>query len=165
MTLRRHWLPHPVTSAILFVVWLLLNHTLSAGHIVLAATLGVLIPLFTRRFFPEPVTIGRIGTILRFMVIVLLDIVVASFTVARLTLGPTSKLRPRFIRIPVALGDDFALTALASTISLTPGTVSAELAPDREHILIHALDVDDEAALVRTIKERYEAPIKEIFQC
>ena len=51
MTLRRHWLPHPVTSAILFVVWLLLNHTLSAGHIVLAATLGVLIPLFTRRFF------------------------------------------------------------------------------------------------------------------
>jgi multicomponent K+:H+ antiporter subunit E len=43
--------------------------------------------------------------------------------------------------------------------------VSVELAPGREHILIHALDVDDEAALVRTIKERYEAPIKEIFQC
>ncbi|NIW85062.1 MAG: cation:proton antiporter, partial [Gammaproteobacteria bacterium] len=57
---------------------------------------------------------------------------------------------------------DFALTALASTISLTPGTVSAEIAPDREHILIHALDVDDEEALVRTIKERYEAPIREI---
>ncbi len=165
MSLRRHWLPHPVTSAILFVVWLLLNHTLSAGPIVLAAILAALIPLFTRRFFPEPVTIGRIGTILRFIVIVLLDIVVASFVVARLTLGPTAKLRPRFIRIPVALGDDFALTALASTISLTPGTVSVELAPDREHILIHALDVDDEAALVRTIKERYEAPIKEIFQC
>jgi len=165
MFFRRRWLPHPVTSAVLFVVWLLLNHSLSAGHILLAATLGVLIPLFTRRFFPEPVTIGRIGTILRFIVIVLWDIVVASFTVARLTLGPTANLRPRFIRIPVALGDDFALTALASTISLTPGTVSVELAPDREHILIHALDVDDEAALVRTIKERYEAPIKEIFQC
>ena len=102
---------------------------------------------------------------MRFIVVVLLDIVVASFTVARLTLAPTAKLRPRFVRVPVALADDFALTALASTISLTPGTVSAELSPDREHILIHALDVDDEAALVRTIKERYEAPIKEIFQC
>ena len=76
-----------------------------------------------------------------------------------------SKLRPRFVRIPVTLGDDFALTALASTISLTPGTVSAEIAPDRGHILIHALDVEDEAALVRAIKERYEVPIKEIFQC
>ena len=67
--------------------------------------------------------------------------------------------------MPVAIADDFALTALASTISLTPGTVSAELGPDRDHILVHALDVDDEAVLARTIKERYEKPIKEIFQC
>ncbi len=165
MSSRRRWLPHPVTSAVLFVVWLLLNHTLSAGHIVLGTALAVLIPLFTRRFFPEPVYLTRIGTILRFLMVVLWDIVLASFTVARLSLGPISKLRPRFVRIPVALGDDFALTALTSTISLTPGTVSAEIAPDRGHILIHALDVDDEAALVRTIKERYEAPIKAIFQC
>ncbi len=165
MSSRRRWLPHPVTSAVLFVVWLLLNHTLSAGHVVLGTALAVLIPLFTRRFFPEPVYLTRIGTILRFLMVVLWDIVLASFTVARLSLGPISKLRPRFVRIPVALADDFALTALTSTISLTPGTVSAEIAPDRGHILIHALDVDDEAALVRTIKERYEAPIKAIFQC
>jgi len=165
MSSRRRWLPHPVTSAVLFVVWLLLNHTLAAGHIVLGAALGLFIPLFTRRFFPEPVYLTRVGTMLRFLIVVLWDIVAASFTVARLSLGPLSKLRPRFVRIPVALADDFALTALTSTISLTPGTVSAEIAPDREHILIHALDVDDEAALVRTIKERYEAPIKEIFQC
>ena len=102
---------------------------------------------------------------LRFLVMVLWDIVVASITVTRLSLGPISKLRPRFVRVPVALDDDFALTALASTISLTPGTVSAEIAPDRGYIIVHALDVDDEAALVRTIKERYEAPIKEIFRC
>lgn len=165
MSAKRKWLPHPATSALLFVVWLLLNHSLSAGHILLGAAFGLLIPLFTRRFFPEPVYLSRPGTILRFLVTVLWDIVAASITVARLSLGPMSKLKPRFVRIPVALDDDFALTALASTISLTPGTVSAEIAPDRGHILIHALDVDDEAALVRTIKERYEVPIKEIFQC
>ena len=165
MSAKRKWLPHPATSALLFVVWLLLNHSLSAGHILLGAAFGLLIPLFTRRFFPEPVYLSRPGTILRFLVTVLWDIVAASITVARLSLGPMSKLKPRFVRIPVALDDDFALTALASTISLTPGTVSAEISPDRGHILIHALDVDDEAALVRTIKERYEVPIKEIFQC
>lgn len=165
MSIKGRWLPHPATSVLLFVVWLLLNHTLSAGHVVLGAALGLLIPLFTRRFFPESVYLQRPGTMLRFLVIVLWDIVVASITVTRLSLGPISKLRPRFVRIPVALDDDFALTALASTISLTPGTVSAEIAPDRGHILVHALDVDDEAALVRTIKERYEAPIKEIFRC
>ena len=165
MSLNRRYLPHPVTSTVLFAVWLLLNHTLSAGHVVLGAALAVLIPLFTRRFFPEPVYLGRPVTILKFFATVLWDIVLASFAVARLTLGPTTRLKPRFVRIPVALADDFALTALASTISLTPGTVSAELAPDRGHIIIHALVVDDEAAMVRIIKERYESPIKEIFQC
>ena len=165
MSFRRRWLPHPVLTAVLVVVWLLLNGTVSAGHVVLGAALGILIPMFTQRFFPEPVNLSRIGIIVRFLAIVLWDIVTASISVARLTLGPTSKLRPRVVRGPVALADDFALTALASTISLTPGTVSAELSPDREHILIHALDVADESALVRTIKERYEAPIKEIFQC
>lgn len=165
MSLIQRFFPHPAITGILFCVWLLLNYTLSAGHIVLGAALAVLIPMFTRRFFPEPVYLGRVPTMVRFLGTVLWDIVVAGFTVARLTFGPTSRLKSRFVRIPVSLPDDFALTALASTISLTPGTVSAELAPDREHILIHALDVDDEEALVRAIKERYEAPIREIFRC
>lgn len=165
MSLARRWLPHPVVSAVLLMVWLLLNHTLSTGHIVLGIILSVLIPMFTQRFFPEPVYLRRGGVIMRFLVVMLWDIVTASIAVGRLTVGPASRLRPRFVRIPVSLTDDFALTALASAISLTPGTVSAEIDADRTHILIHALDVDDEPALVRTIKARYEAPIREIFQC
>jgi multicomponent K+:H+ antiporter subunit E len=65
---------------------------------------------------------------------------------------------------------------LASTVSLTPGTVSAEVYPWQESIdegsdpeerflLIHVLNLTDEQALIKTIKERYEAPLKEIFQC
>ena len=165
MTLTRRLLPHPTTSVLLLVVWLLLNHSLSAGHVVLGTLLGVLIPLFTQRFFPEHVYLGRIATLAKLVAVVLWDIVVASFAVARLALEPTSNLRPRFVRVPVELEDDFALTALASTISLTPGTVTAEISPARDHLLVHALDVADEAALVESIKTRYEAPIKEIFRC
>ena len=165
MRLRSRWLPHPVLSVVLLAVWLLLNHSVSVGQILLGSVIGVLIPMFTQRFFPEPVYLRRGGVILRFLATVLWDILVASVTVGRLTLGRTTTLRPRFVRIPVALSDDFALTALTSTISLTPGTLSAFIGEDRKHIIIHALDVDDEAVLVQTIKERYEAPIKEIFQC
>lgn len=165
MSMARRVMPHPLTSAVLLVVWLLLHHTISAGHIMLGGVLAVLIPLFTERFFPEPVYLGRLKAIVRLFAVVLWDIIVATFAVSRVTLGPTSKLSPSFVRVPVDLTDDFALTALTSTISLTPGTVSAEIAPNREHILVHALDVADDAELVRTIKERYEAPIKEIFKC
>ena len=48
-------------------------------------------------------------------------------------------------------------------ITLTPGTLSADLTPDRRWLLVHALDVDDEAALVAQLKRRYERPLAEIL--
>jgi len=41
--------------------------------------------------------------------------------------------------------------------------LSADLSPDGSHLLVHAFNVDDEAALIAQIKARYEAPLKEIF--
>jgi multicomponent K+:H+ antiporter subunit E len=50
---------------------------------------------------------------------------------------------------------------------MTPGTLSADLSDDRRHLLVHAFDVDDDAAqaaLIAGIKARYEAPLKLIFE-
>ena len=55
------------------------------------------------------------------------------------------------------------ITALASIITLTPGTVSAELTPDQRHLLVHCFNLHDAQATIATIKTRYEAPLKEIF--
>jgi len=63
------------------------------------------------------------------------------------------------------LQQDFSISVLASTISLTPGTVSADISPDRSTLLIHGLDVGDEQALIEHIRQRYEEPIREIFEC
>ncbi len=46
---------------------------------------------------------------------------------------------------------------------MTPGTVSADLDRERRHLLVHSLDVDDPDEAIRTIKQRYEAPLKQIF--
>lgn len=165
MRILRHFLPHPTTSVLLALVWLLMQQSLSAGHVLLGATLGVVVPLFTRRFWPERVRVAHPLTLLRFLVLVMWDILAANFSVARLALGPVSAIQPGFLRLAVDLDNDFARTILASTISLTPGTVSAELSADRHHLLVHYLACDDEAALIRSIKQRYEAPIKAIFSC
>lgn len=165
MSTRPRLLPHPVTSVLLVVVWLLLQQSVSPGHLLLGGALGVLVPLFTQRFWPEHVRVGNPLGVLRFIGLVIWDILVANFSVARLAFAPTSALRPGFVRMPVDLENDFALTVLASTISLTPGTVSAELSADRQFLLVHYLYCDDEAELIRSIKQRYEAPLKEIFSC
>lgn len=107
----------------------------------------------------------RPGLVLRFAGRVLWDILVANFRVARLVLGPRAAIRPMFVRVPLDVEGDLAVTILASVVSLTPGTVSADLDADRTHLLVHALSEEDPADLIREIKSRYEGPIKEIFAC
>ena len=72
-------------------------------------------------------------------------------------------LRPRFVWLPLELRNPYAISALASLITLTPGTLAADLTPDRRWLLLHVLDVDDEAALVAQLKRRYERPLAEIL--
>ncbi len=157
--------PHPLLSLLLMLLWLLLNNSAAPGHLVLGALLGLLIPLFTRRFWPERLVVAKPVLIVRFAARVLWDIVVANFWVARIVLGPLTAVRPVFVRVPLDVQSEFAVTALASVVSLTPGTVTADVDRHRGYLQIHALSEDDPEALVRLIKTRYEAPIKEIFAC
>lgn len=157
-------LPHPLLTPALALVWLLLANSTVPGQIVLGVLLGWALPLFTLRFWPDTVHVERPLALLRFIGVVLRDILVANLTVARLILGRPERLRPAFVRVPLALQSDLAISLLANTICLTPGTVSSRLALDRSHLLVHALDVADPEQLVATIKHRYEAPLREIFE-
>lgn len=165
MTTRRTLLPHPWLSLFLVLVWQLIMNDLSAGTLIMGFFLAWGIPLITHVFWPDPPTLHKPLTLLRFTLRVLGDILMANLDVAKLILGPSSKLRPAFVEYPVELTHDFAIHLLASTISLTPGTVSSDISDDRKTLLIHGLDVADEQELIETIKQRYERPLMEVFQC
>ena len=156
-------LPSPLLSAALFAVWLLLNNTLDPAHVLLGALLAVLVPALTGRLRPEQPRIRRPRLIVRLGLIVLWDIVLSNVEVARRILGPEAAIRPRFVWVPLALTDPHAILTLAGIITMTPGTLSAELSPDGRYLLVHAFNVDDEAELIAQIKARYEAPLKEIY--
>ncbi|ATC87184.1 Na+/H+ antiporter subunit E [Pseudoalteromonas sp. NZS127_1] len=173
---RFRWLPTPFRSLFLFMVWLLLNNSVSVGHLVLATIFAILIPILSFSLREPQPLILKPGLALKQLLIVLYDIVVANLQVALLILGPSKNLRPAFIKVPIDLTHDMPITILASSVSLTPGTVSAEVYPIAEslpegeeptqrYLLIHVLDLKDEEALIKQIKQRYEAPLKEIFQC
>lgn len=173
---RFKWLPAPLLSLLLFFVWLLLNNSISLGHLVLATSLAIIIPLATSPFRIKQPLVTKPGLAFRHLMLVLYDIVTANVQVAILILGPTKNLTPGFIKVPLDLTHSMPITILASTVSLTPGTVSAEVYPGSESfiegesseqrfLLIHVLDLKDEQVLINTIKQRYEAPLKEIFAC
>ncbi|MEL6702421.1 MAG: Na+/H+ antiporter subunit E, partial [Pseudomonadota bacterium] len=106
----------------------------------------------------------RAGKMVSYAIIVLWDILVANVQVAWIVLTvPNSKLKPAWISIPLDLKTPEAITVLAGTITLTPGTVSADLSDEGHCLLVHVLHTDDADAERDTIKSRYEARLKEIF--
>jgi multicomponent K+:H+ antiporter subunit E len=157
-------LPHPLLSTALALIWLLLVNSVSPGQVLLGSALGCAIPMLTSRFWPERVCVRRSLLLLRYVGVVLFDILVASIRVARLVLMPARRLRPAFVVLPLRLQSDLAISLLANTICLTPGTLSAHLSRDRRELLVHALDADDTQALIETIRTRYEAPLLEVFE-
>jgi len=157
-------LPHPLLSAILLVIWLLLANELSVAHLLLGALLGWAVPLYTARFWPDQVQVRRPLLLLRFIGVVLYDILVANVTVAGLILGRQERLQPAFVVLPLALRSDLAISLLANTVSLTPGTVSAYLSADRRCLIIHSLHSTAPDEMLATIRRRYETPLKEILE-
>jgi multicomponent K+:H+ antiporter subunit E len=156
--------PMPAHTLVLVLVWLLLND-FTAGHLVLGSLLGIGIPWLVAPLSDRHPRMRKPLRVLRYLGIVLYDIIVSNFQVAVRILQPNHRLRPGLIALPLDLSEQFPLAILASTISLTPGTVSIDFSDDLKWLYIHALHVDDEQAMIRHIKRRYEAPLREIFAC
>jgi multicomponent K+:H+ antiporter subunit E len=163
----RRLLPSPLLSLALFIAWLMLNESASAGHLVLGAALALVLPVLTRAWRPDRPRLRHAGTALKLATTIRLEIVKSNITVARLILGNERHITPRFVWVPLALRDPHGIVALAGVVTMTPGTLSADLSDDRRHLLVHAFDVDDDAtqaALIADIKMRYEAPLIRIFE-
>ncbi|WP_353981203.1 Na+/H+ antiporter subunit E [Salinicola endophyticus] len=158
------WLPMPVLSLLLLLVWLLLQQSVALGQWLLGGVLAVAIPLLCRPFWERQPRIKRPLKLLHYLGRVLKDIVVANLEVSKLILDPRGRMRPAFVEYPLTLTENFPITILASTITMTPGTVSAHLRLDNRTLLIHALDVADIDGLIAEIHQRYERPLMEIFE-
>lgn len=165
MSRLSRWLPTPLLSLVLLIVWLLLVSSLSVGQLLLGAVLAISIPLFTYRFWDTQPRIRRPWLLIRFILIVMLDIVTSSVQVAWLIINPKRHMRPVFVEYPLTLKEPFTITLLANTISLTPGTVTTNVRLDKASLLIHALDASNPEEVIEQIRERYEMPLKEIYEC
>ena len=160
-----NWLfPHPFLTLVLTIVWITLQNAVSPGMVVFGLILGIIIPKLTAAWWPDRPTAFRFGKMIPYTIVVIWDIIVANFQVAWIVLTvPNDKLKPAWIVIPLDLKEPEAITILAGTITLTPGTVSADLSNHGHSLLVHVLHTDDPDGEVETIKSRYEARLKEIF--
>ncbi|MGY6637580.1 MAG: Na+/H+ antiporter subunit E [Erythrobacter sp. SCN 62-14] len=157
-------LPHPGLTALLVIIWMLALNAFSFGGFVVALVLGIAVPLFTAPFWPDRPKMRFGLPLAKYVLLVTWDIVIANFQIAWIILFRKSRdLRPAWLVIPLDLTSTEAITMLAGTISLTPGTVSSDISTDGEYLLVHALDTADPEGEIARIKQRYERRLMEIF--
>lgn len=157
--------PAPFLSLALWLLWLVLNLSVSPGNLLLGAILGFLAPLLMRPLRPLPIRIRRPGTILRLLLRVGCDVVVSNLIVAWGVLNEGHRpVRSAFVKIPLDLRDANGLAALSTITTVVPGTVWSELSLDRSILLLHVFDLQDEAQFIQHFKVTYERPLMEIFE-
>lgn len=161
----RKILPHPFLTLTLIVVWQMLVNKFTLGNLILGTILGLIIPLITSPYWPDRPHLRSLPRIIEYILVVLWDICVANVQVAMIILfKANANTRPAWVTIPLDLHTPEAITVLAGTITMTPGTVSSDLSADGRSLLVHCLDAPDPVAVRDEIKRRYERRLKEIFE-
>ena len=162
---RQRWIPHPLLSIGLVYVWMALTDSYTPGSLTVGIVLGMTIPIATHSIWDVTPRINSVGYIIVFAAVVLWDIAAANIQVAyTIIFRPASSLLPKWFTVPLDLQSREAIAILASTVSLTPGTVSCDLSANGRSLLVHALNAEDTDCIVKLIKDRYEARLLRIFQ-
>jgi len=161
----RRLFPHPYLTLTLVILWFLLVNQWKLGSLVLALFLATVLPLVTSAWWPDRPRIKRPFGLAAYCILVLWDVIVANFQVARIVLFmPRDKIRSAWVTIPLDLTSPEAISLLAGTITMTPGTVTADMSADGRALLVHSLHAPDPGAVRDEIKSRYETRLKGIFE-
>ena len=154
--------PH-VLAGLLFLMWLLLNDSLSLGHVLLGLALGASLAWSSKVLRPLRARIHRPHLVLVLLGLVVSDIVRSNLNVARIVLG-LREARPGFVRIPLALTDSHGLAGLATIVTATPGTVWVDHDAATSTLTLHVLYLQSEQEWIDWVKNRYERLLMGIFE-
>jgi multicomponent K+:H+ antiporter subunit E len=147
-------------------LWLLLNQTVAPGHVVLALVIAVSLSWLASTLRPLAARVRNPQVIVVLLATVLVDVVRSNVAVGLIVLGLVRgrEVKSGFLEIPLELRDPHGLASLAMIVTATPGTVWVDLARDGSRVTLHILDLADEERWINWIKNRYEQPLRRIFE-
>ena len=154
-----------IYNILISLLWALLTGNVSVGNLTLGFVLGyfaltLLYPATGKRVSYFQKTIQFI----RFALFFTKELIVSSWRVSLDVVKPLPLMRPGVIGIPLDAETDLEITMLANIISLTPGTLSLDVSPDRKTLYIHAMYVIDADELRREIKDGLERRLLELLR-
>jgi multicomponent Na+:H+ antiporter subunit E len=148
----------------LAAVWVALTGDVSPANVAFGLILGGLVLWLARPLGPYPVFVKvRPLKVAGLLVFLAWEIVVANLKVVAAVLGPRRLLRPALVAVPLDVQGDGRVALLSNLISLTPGTLSLDVSPDRRTLYVHTMSTSSPDALRREIKDGFERRVREAF--
>lgn len=157
--------------AVLAVLWMCLMSTFTfpmfvTGYLVGAVVVGLYYAVFYVKIGRRPILrknpwhIRKLPDYLILVVVFAWELIKANVAVLKQVFSPKMDLKPGIIAMPIDLDSDAQITLLANMITLTPGTISAEISPQNDIIYIHALDASDPEGVIEGINKAFTRRIK-----
>ncbi|MFC7334333.1 Na+/H+ antiporter subunit E [Rhodocista pekingensis] len=151
-------------NILLAIAWMAVNGDFSLTGLLVGLTLGHLVLYIARPMFPNDGFFRRLWGGVGFFFWFLKELWLSSIRVAKAVLSPGIGARPGVIAMPLDARTDAEITLVACCITLTPGTLSLDVSPDRRTLYIHAMFVDDPERLKQETKDTMERRILEFMR-
>lgn len=150
-------------AIILMLVWGVITGSFTPHNLVLGFVLGVVALFVSRGEKPLGAYTMRPLATLVLIGLFLKELTMSALQMAALVMRPDMNLKPGIFAYPVKLKSDFEITLLANLITLTPGTLSVDVAADRNTLYVHAIDCSDPEGARAAIANGFERRIMEAF--
>lgn len=155
--------------ALALLAWLALTAGGGVQEIVAGVVVAFIVTLVAGRFwtgYPRRGFPRRAGFAVLYFFRFVWEMIKANIHVASIVLHPLRPIKPGIVKIRTGLHKDTALTILANSITLTPGTLTVDINPEAHELYIHCITVDgaDIEENTRRIGARFERILKEVFE-
>jgi multicomponent Na+:H+ antiporter subunit E len=140
-----------LTFFIMSLFWILLSGIFDAFHLISGLICCAIVSFLSHDLLVRGKTQKKLLKSIRLLLYVpweLWQIFLANIDVAYRVLHPKMPIDPRVIEFETSLRSDFALVTLANSITLTPGTVTISVEPEKGKFRVHALAAKAAEALL-----------------
>ncbi|ANV24902.1 MULTISPECIES: Na+/H+ antiporter subunit E [Agrobacterium] len=154
-----------VVQLLFVAVWLAVTGSLTLANIIFALIVSTLALWLIRHQLPGGRNHWlRLGRVLSLVLLFFKELALSAWKVAVMVTRPKLDVQPGIFAYPLTVTTDFEITLLANLITLTPGTLSVDVSPDRKVLYVHAIDCSDIETAKNDIKNGFEKKIMEAFQ-
>lgn len=151
-------------NVFLAILWAALVGQLTPFQLAVGFLLGAMILAFVQREDGAPryfITLRRaVGLALFFI----WELLLSNLRVAYDVVTPHHHMRPGIIAVPLDAKTDAEIALLANLVTLTPGTLSLDVSPDRRFLYVHSMYIDGVEATRRRIKDGFERRVLEVLR-